>query len=188
MHVWMHAYMHSACRCVYVHVCLCVTNFTMINACSWDVCIHTVAPTLKERSSELFQRWSQWWNIFVNVQTIRSTSPTPWAMGTIICFTAFCFIQGSECHTSPVPHHGLWDQLSASQLFALYRALNATHHQSHTMCYGTNYLLHSFLLYTGLWMPHITSPTPCMGPIICFTAFCFIQGSECHRPPSSQHY
>jgi len=29
----------------------------------------------------------------------------------------------------PVSHHGLWEQLSISDLFALYRSLNATHQQ-----------------------------------------------------------
>lgn len=157
MHVWMHAYVHSACRCVYVHVCLCVTNFTMINACSWDVCIHTVAQTLKEKikwvvlevvpvvehlcqcaDDQEYQSHTMGCGtnyllhsflLYTELWMQYTTSPTPWAMGPLNCFTAFCFIQGSECNTPPVPYHGLWDHLSASQLFASYRALNATHHQ-----------------------------------------------------------
>ena len=88
----------------------------------------------------------------------HTTTPTPWAMGPIICFTAFCFIQGSECNTPPLPHHGLWDQLSASQLSALYRALNATHHQS---------------THHGLWDQ--------------LSASQLIQGSECNTPPVPYH-
>ena len=29
----------------------------------------------------------------------------------------------------PISHHGLWNQISISDLFVLYRSLNATHHQ-----------------------------------------------------------